>query len=112
MARSDRTLALGAQADWDGDITKNRWVGARSARPLEVNLRFQPGRLAAGWWILLLKQTLAPSDFRFTGTTLRSGGREGLPAATEAAEQMRPHVHDRALAELGEGDCANARLGR
>ncbi|MBU8546171.1 MULTISPECIES: hypothetical protein [Roseomonadaceae] len=94
-------LVLGEPAHIQGDITTNRWVGARSARALEDSLGFGRGRLAAGWWILLLKQQLQPDDFIFAGLTLRSGGREGLPAASPDLDEQRPHVQDVMLREMG-----------
>jgi len=96
-----KTLVLGELADISGDVTQNTWVGARSARDLEASLGYGAGRLAAGWWVLVLKQKLTPADFKFSGLTIRSGGREGLPAATEAADRARPHVHDQVLAARG-----------
>lgn len=87
-----------------GDVTQNRWVGARSARALEQSLGFGPGRLAAGWTVCLLKQKLQPEDFRFSGITLRSGGRLGLPADTDADDRLRPHVHDVVMNERGAAD--------
>jgi hypothetical protein len=84
-----------------GDVTQNRWVGARSARELELSLGFGEGRLAQGWAVLLLKQTLQPADFKFSGLTLRSGGRYGLPAHSPAADQLRPTVHDGVMRDRG-----------
>jgi hypothetical protein len=94
-------LVLGATVSLKGDVTQNRWVGARSARELERSLGFGAGRLAQGWTVLLLKQTLQPGDFKFSGLTLRSGGRYGLPADTSAADQLRPSVHDGVMRERG-----------
>jgi hypothetical protein len=44
---------------------------------------------------------LTPDDFVFSGTTLRSGGRLGLPQSTQAADQLRQRVHDQLIAERG-----------
>ncbi len=96
-----KPLVLGTLVDLKGDVTQNRWVGARSARDLERSLGYSTGRLSAGWTVILLKQTLQPADFRFSGLTIRSGGREGLPADTPAADQLRRHVSDIVLAERG-----------
>jgi len=96
-----KPLVLGSTIFLKGDVTQNRWVGARSASDLERSLGFGPGRLARGWAVLLLKQTLKPDDFKFSGLTLRSGGRYGLPAHTSAADQARPSVHDGVLADRG-----------
>ena len=99
---SDRApLILGSIVSLTGDVTQNRWVGARSASQLERNLGFAPGRLSHGWTVLLLKQTLTLADFKFSGLTLRSGGRLGLPAETTVADEARKHVHDEMLKEYG-----------
>jgi hypothetical protein len=95
------TLVLGGTVYLRGDVTQNRWVGARSASELERSVGYGPGRLAKGWWVLLLKQALSPEDFKFSGITLRSGGRLGLPAATPALDQQRAHVSDQILAQRG-----------
>jgi hypothetical protein len=97
-----RPLTLGEMVFLTGDVTQNRWVGARSARNLEQSVGYGTGRLSAGWKILLLKQALSSDDFKFAGMTLRSGGREGLPAATAALDQKRRHVDDVIRQERGE----------
>jgi hypothetical protein len=97
-----KPLVLGSEVYVSGDVTQNRWVGARSAGALERSLGYGAGRLSNGWTVLLLKQTLQPGDFRFSGITLRSGGRLGLPANTPAADADRAHVHDLLMAERGE----------
>jgi hypothetical protein len=94
-------LVLGHHAALTGDVTQNRWVGARSARALEESLGYGSGRLSAGWMVLLLKQKLQPADFKFSGITLRSGGRLGLPGETEAADRARQHVSDVVMNERG-----------
>lgn len=94
-------LVLGQPVMRRGDIAENKWVGPRSARELERSLGYGEGRLANGWWILVLKQKLTPGDFIFGGLTLRSGGRYGLPADDPAADKLRPHVHDVMLKEYG-----------
>jgi hypothetical protein len=92
----------GAAVPVRGCITTNAWVGARSARALEKSLGYGQGRLDAGWSVLALVDRLDPLDFEFWGTTLRSDGREGLPEATEAADALRPRVHDQVMLRLGE----------
>lgn len=94
-------MTLGAMVTRRGDITKNRFVGARCARDVERSLGFGAGRLAQGWAVLVLKDRLTPADFKFSGTTLRSGGRLGLPADTAADDAARPHVADVMRAEYG-----------
>ncbi|RYI89104.1 MAG: hypothetical protein EON47_21755 [Acetobacteraceae bacterium] len=94
-------LALGQIVYLDGDVTQNRWVGARSARALEASLGYGTGRLSAGWWVAVLQDGLEPDDFEFGGITLRSGGRLGLPATSWEADEKRSRVHDEVLARLG-----------
>ena len=96
-----KPLVLGSLVTMRGDITTNAWVGARSARALEQGLGFGSGRLSAGWWILVLKQKLASPDFKFSGTTLRSGGRYGLPAANSHDDKLRPRIDAEMLREYG-----------
>lgn len=96
-----KPLVLGGLVAVKGDITSNNWVAARSARALEQNLGYGTGRLSAGWWILLLKQKLTPDDFKFSGTTLRSGGRYGLPADDPEADRARTHVYEKLQEDYG-----------
>lgn len=96
-----KPLILGSEVFLDRMITSNHAVGARSARDLEKSLGYAKGRLDAGWAVLLLKQKLTPEDFKFSGITLLSGGRSGLPATTWEADAQRPLVHDDMLREYG-----------
>lgn len=95
-------LIVGQQQPFTGNVTTLNWIGARPARDIEISLGYGPGRLAKGYCVVLLKERLAPSDFEFEGTTLRSGGREGLPIADLDADTLRRRVHDRMIAEYGE----------
>ena len=96
-----KPLVPGEIVSLNGSVTQNKWVGARSAGWLEENLGFAPGRLAQGWKVLLLKATLGPDDFELDGTTLRSGGRFGLPANTWEADKERGRVHDDIVRDYG-----------
>lgn len=91
----------GAFVQLKGNVTQNRWVGARSAGPLARSLGFAEERLSGGWAVLVLKQKLSPADFILEGITLRSGGRSGLPSANAAIDAVRPAVHSRVQAEYG-----------
>lgn len=93
--------AVGSMLQLSGDVTTLNWIGPRPPRAIEVSLGFAAGRLAKGYWIAVLKKPLQPDDFDFSGTTMRSGGRFGLPASTAAADTLRPRVHDRIMAERG-----------
>jgi len=110
MSEPRRALVLGGTVDWDGDITENRWVSARSARNLEKSLGFGEGRLSAGWSILVLKQKLKPQDFIFSGLTLRSGGRYGKPADTQEEDDERLHVYEVMVKQYGAAEVDNMRL--
>jgi hypothetical protein len=77
-----------------GDVTTLNWIGARPGRDIEVNLGFGSGRLAQGYLIAVLVEPLEVGDFEFGGTTMRSGGRVGLPASSNADDQLRTRVHD------------------
>jgi hypothetical protein len=91
------------EVDWfDGDVTTLNWIDARPPFALARNLGFDQNRLARGYWIILLCETLTADDFIFSGTTLRSGGRLGLPAHDPAADRLRPHTHDQILQERGQ----------
>ncbi|RHW17007.1 hypothetical protein D1610_12835 [Sphingomonas gilva] len=61
---------------------------------VEKSLGFHAGRLSQGYFILLLKEQLKPGDIQMDGTTLRSGGKFGLPTGDKASDATRPRVHD------------------
>lgn|GEM_PF-930276 len=67
----------------------------------EANIGYHHGRLSQGFKLLVLKVLPRPENFEFHGTTLRSGGRAGLPQSTEKADKARESVHDSILAERG-----------
>jgi hypothetical protein len=85
-----------------GDVTTLNWIGPRPARDIEVNLGFGAGRLAQGYLIAVLVEPLEVGDFEFGGTTMRSGGRAGLPASNNADDQLRPRVHDNIMGQRGQ----------
>jgi hypothetical protein len=94
-------LTVGSLHALTGNVTTLNWIGARTARDIERALGYGAGRLSHGYWIALLKDTLVPQDFEFDGTTLRSGGRLGLPGTSENADQARKRVHDQIRDEYG-----------
>jgi hypothetical protein len=94
-------LKVGSSEHIQGDVTTLNWIGPRPPAAVERALGFRAGRLAAGYWVLLLKEPLRPDDFVFAGTTLRSGGRYGLPAGNAAADALRVRVNDRLRIERG-----------
>jgi hypothetical protein len=88
-----------------GDITTlNAIGGPRPPERIEDSLGFRRGRLARGYSLLLLTEPLAVDDFDFAGTTLRSGGREGLPAATPRLDSQRLHISNKMRLEEGEAE--------
>lgn len=95
------SISLGQQVTLSGNVTTLQWIKPGHEADTESALGFHRGRLAQGYWILLLKQLPRPDQFRFDGTTLNSGGRLGLPAATPAADLQRPKVHDQVLGARG-----------
>jgi hypothetical protein len=69
-----------------------RLISVINQPPAELarRLGYNPGRLSAGWALLLLKEQLKAGDFRFAGYTHFSGGRIGHPALGDS----RTAVHD------------------
>lgn len=94
-------LQLGSIACLTGNITTLNWIGPRPPRAIEESLGFGVGRLMQGYYIALLIQPLKSADFELDGTTLRSGGRLGAPAATFADDQLRLRVRDEIKAKYG-----------
>jgi hypothetical protein len=82
-------LKVGATGSFSGHVTTLNWIGPRPPADIERNLGYGPGRLSSGYWVLLLVQGLTPGDFEFDGTTLRSGGKLGLPGDTVAEDAAR-----------------------
>lgn len=96
-----KDISVGAKPKLSGDITTLNVIWPGSEPQIEAQLGFHAGRLANGYAIALVCEPLNPADFRFSGTTLRSGGRMGLPAATAAQDKLRPTVNDAILSERG-----------
>ncbi len=94
-------LSVGLNLSCSGDITTLNWIGVRPAASVEASLGFEAGRLAAGYWLLLLKEPLSPGDFELSGTTLRSGGKVGLPRSSAEEDALRQTVAERIRAERG-----------
>jgi hypothetical protein len=95
------SISLGQYVLLAGNVTTLQWIKPGYEAETEAALGFHRGRLAQGYWILVLKQLPRPDQFRFDGTTLNSGGRLGLPAATSAGDLRRPKVHDQVLGQRG-----------
>ena len=86
-------LTLGNTETISGDVTTLQWIKPGYEGDIERALGYHPGKLAQGYYILLLTRKPQPAEFEFSGTTLRSGGRAGLPAASDALDALRPKVH-------------------
>lgn len=95
-------LKVGELRPFTGNVTTLNWIGPRPPAAVEANLGYGPGRLANGYWVILLKHVLKPADFELEGTTLRSGGKYGLPGQTAAADSARMRVHDDILRRRGQ----------
>jgi hypothetical protein len=95
------SITLGQHVTLSGNVTTLQWIKPGAEAETEAALGFHRGRLAQGYWILLLRHLPRPDQFRFDGTTLNSGGRLGMPATTSAADLQRPSVHDQVMAQRG-----------
>jgi hypothetical protein len=98
------SLSVGGSISITGDISTLNVTGARPPALVERSLGFAAGRLAAGYWLLLLKQVPGIDDFIFGGTTLRSGGKLGLPGKSAAEDAARISVDAQMREEYGPAD--------
>lgn len=94
-------LTLGNHEVVFGDITTLQWVKPGYEADTERALGYHAGKLAQGYYILLLTRKPQSNEFQFSGTTLRSGGKLGLPAATDALDALRPRVHTEMQTKYG-----------
>ena len=83
-------LEPGRMVACKGYVTRLISVINKPAGELERCLGYNRGRLEAGWALLLLKQPISGTDFRFAGYTYFSDGRIGDPRLGKT----RPDVHD------------------
>lgn len=95
------TYRLGERVMAKGCVTRLIDVANREPALVEKLVGFHAGRLAAGYWLLVLKERLAVGDFQFFGYTYMSDGRLGPPSNDPMVEAARPRVHDRLHASLG-----------
>ena len=84
-----------------GNVTTLNVITPGAEASLERMVGYHPGRLAKGYSILVLTQSITSHHFEFDGTTMRSGGRLGLPAASPGADEARVRVHDTIMSERG-----------
>ena len=94
-----------------GDITTLNAIPLASPGDIERNLGYGPGRLVQGFLLLVLKTRPADHHFELSGTTLRSGGKLGLPGQTAAADALRTRVQDQIVAERGAAGYAGLKSG-
>lgn len=98
------SLTLGALTPAiSGNITQLKTIILASFRRTETNIGYHAGRLDQGYKLLLLKRMPEPKHFELHGTTLRSGGKFGLPRSTEAEDAQRGSVHDSIVSQRGQG---------
>ena len=101
FAGGGMALIVGAKTALSGDVTQLFAVGAKAPAGVEEMLGHGAGRLSRGYYICLLSGLLTPSDFEFSGNTLNSGGRSGLPLKTKEEDTRRPRIHSQILDERG-----------
>lgn len=99
---------LGKTVLASGCVTRLIDVVNRSPGDLEELVGFHRGRLADGFYFLVLADTLSPGDFEFFGYTYFSGGRIGLPSNDPSVEQSRRGVH--ATMQIDYGDAGLKRI--
>lgn len=95
-------LVVGEKVTLTGDVTKLGANGAKAPQGVEDMLGFGRGRLSRGYYICLLAEALTPGDFEMSGTTLRSGGKLGLPRATAEEDDRRSRVSSQIRYEYGD----------
>lgn len=103
MAKEEwfKSLRPGQIVELGGNVTTLNWLMPGAERRTEENVGYRTGRLDGGYVIALLIQHLTKEQFTFQGTTLRSGGKMGLPAATQKQDAKRPGVYQGMLNEYG-----------
>lgn len=102
-----KDISVGALPKLAGDVTTLNAIWPGNEAQIEAQLGYHSGRLSKGYSVALVNEPLKPADFQFSGTTMRSGGRYGLPGASAAEDAARPKVHDGILAERGAGGYAD-----
>lgn len=95
--------AVGGIVSVNGDVTTLDKIKFGNPQRVCEMIGFAADRLSLGWQILVLKERLSPTMFRFSGNTLRSGGRLGRPLGSVKADVLRPHVHDDMVSTYGAG---------
>jgi hypothetical protein len=94
-------LDVGQEGLLTGNVTTLIWIAARSPADVAARLGYRADRLDQGYKIALLKDLLHPQEFEFEGTTLRSGGRLGLPGGTAQGDALRTRVHQDMIDQYG-----------
>ena len=92
-----------------GDVTQLQAIAMEPPTGVAKQLGLASDRMVRGYWICVLNYDCDRAtfmrrffrDFIYAGTTLRSGGRMGLPADTPAADRQREHAHDLLMEAYG-----------
>jgi hypothetical protein len=92
---------LGETIPLGGDVTTLQWIKPGYEAETCLSLGYRIDRLSSGYQIGFLRQMPRPDDFIFAGTSLRSGGRLGLPKRDQDNDKQRRHVHDEMVKERG-----------
>lgn len=100
-----------------GDVTQLQAIAMATPEGVARQLGYAPSRMVRGYWICVLQFDDTQDkfvrrfarDFIYAGTTLRSGGRMGLPAETAAEDRRREHVSDVLLRNYGQAGYDNVR---
>ena len=95
-------LGIGSITQAKGCVTRLIDVNNRSQQELEDRVGFRRGRLAKGYYILVLKERLTPEDIQFFGYTYMSGGKHGLPSNDPAVERGRKSAEQALIEQLGQ----------
>lgn len=94
-------LQVGKPARTTGCLTRLIDVVNRDPSYIEQAVGFHGGRLARGYYLLLLKEKLAAEDVEFYGYTYLSGGRIGKPPSAPGSPDTREAVSQSLLTEVG-----------
>ncbi len=94
-------LTLGSTITRAGCMTRLDNVVGRGPADLERAIGYKLGRLAGGFYVLLLKDALKAGDVEFFGYTHFSGGKVGKPSNDPAVDAGRAPVQARLAADVG-----------
>jgi hypothetical protein len=101
-----------------GDVTQLQAIAMATPLELAARLGLAPERMVRGYWICVMDyepddekfMRRFTRDFIYAGTTMRSGARMGVPAATEKKDKLREHSHDVIMKSYGKDGYDRAKL--